>query len=311
MAWRFISGGSLWADWMHSRYIKQDNFWTCSTDNNHSITFKTILRHRRVLKSAIRRVLKDGSSTDLWQDPWLDRRSLLDIRGAPTHQEDRRGLTCSRIIRNGEWRSDSYRFTEELGETIMSTVIDPALPADRWIWEPTDASSKTGEFQFRSCYNLIRRTFPLSPDYEFIWCKGLTRKMQLCVYKLLLGRLLTKDRPSSFGVPVPDPKCVLCCLEPESIKHIFFECAMAWQIWSEQGRVLGVCASEKGIGDIITVIRDSRGRGQDWFRTARVRLAASVWHVWRERNRRIFEGLVTPPVGILHNIEFDVNAIEN
>ncbi|KAJ6793872.1 Uncharacterized protein M6B38_234015 [Iris pallida] len=276
LSWRFISGGSLWADWMHSRYVKQGNFWTCTPDNNHSVTFKTVLRHRGVLKSAIRRVMKDGSGTDLWRDPWIDRRSLLDIRGSPTHQEDRRGLTCSRIIRDGEWRPESYRYTEELGGFIMSAIIDPALPADRWIWEPTGASTGTGEFQFRSCYNLIRRTFPLCSDYEFVWCKGLARKTQLCVYKLLLGRLLTRDRLSSFGVPVPDPKCVLCCLEPESIKHIFFEYNLAWQIWSEQSRVLGVCASGKCIGDIISVIRDSRGRGQDWFRTARVRLAASV-----------------------------------
>ncbi|KAJ6843968.1 uncharacterized protein M6B38_295310 [Iris pallida] len=311
LAWRFISGGSLWADWMHSRYVKQDNFWTCSPDNNHYVTFKSVLRHRGVLKSAIRRVMKDGSGTDLWRDPWIDRRSLLDIRGSPTHTEDRRGLTCSRILRDGEWRPESYRFTEELGGFIMSTVIDPALPADRWIWEPPGASSGSGEFQFRSCYNLIRHTFPLSSDYEFVWCKGLARKMQLCVYKLLLGRLLPRDSLSSFGVLVSDPKCVLCCLEPESIKYIFFECTLAWQIWSEQSRVLGVCASGKYIGDIIPVIRDSRGRGHDWFRTARVRLAAAVWHVWRERNRRIFEGLVTPPVGILHSIEFDVNAMEN
>ncbi|KAJ6835700.1 uncharacterized protein M6B38_330700 [Iris pallida] len=160
LAWRFISGESLWADWMHSRYMKQGSFWTCSTDNNHSVTFKTVLRHRGVLKSAIRRIMKDGSGTDLWRDPWIDRHSLLDIKGAPTHQEDRRGLMCSRIIRDGEWRPDSYRFTEELGGSIMSTIIDPTLPADRWIWEPTGASLGTGEFQFRSCYNLIRHSFP-------------------------------------------------------------------------------------------------------------------------------------------------------
>ncbi|KAJ6839889.1 uncharacterized protein M6B38_312015 [Iris pallida] len=279
LAWRFISGRSLWTDWMYSRYVKQGSFWTCPTDNNHSVTFMTVLRHRGVLKSAIRRVIKDGSGMDLSRNPWIDRRSLLDIRGAPTHQKDRRGLSCSRIIRNREWRLDSYRYTEEQVGSIMPTVIDPTLPADRWIWEPIDASLGMGEFQFRSCYNLIRRTFPLSSDYEFVWCKGLARKMQLCVYKLLLGRLLTRDRLSSFGVPVPDPKCVLYGLEPESIKHTFFEYTLAWQIRSEQSHELGVCTSGNCIGDIITVIRDSRGRGQDWFRTARVRLAASVWHV--------------------------------
>ncbi|KAJ6851627.1 S-norcoclaurine synthase 1-like [Iris pallida] len=35
----------------------------------------------------------------------------------------------------------------------------------------------------------------------------------------------------------------------ESIRHIFFECDLSWQIWSEQSRVLGGCDSGKGVGD--------------------------------------------------------------
>ncbi|KAJ6802698.1 uncharacterized protein M6B38_191110 [Iris pallida] len=131
--------------------------------------------------------------------------------------------------------------------------------------------------------------------------------MQLSAYKLVLGRLLTRDRLLRFGVPVPDPKCVLCETENESIGHLFFQCYVAWSIWAEQSRrYLGGVGRERDFREILKWIGDCRGQEQSWARRARLRLATSVWHVWRERNRRIYEGLSTPPAGILHNIESDV-----
>ncbi|KAJ6834373.1 ubiquitin-fold modifier 1 [Iris pallida] len=101
--------------------------------------------------------------------------------------------------------------------------------------------------------------------------------MQLCVYRLLLGRLLTRDRLISFGIHVPNPKCILCEVDNESMSHLFFECEVSWYIWAEQcHRALGGCDTDRGIGAIIIGIRDRRGRGQIWFKTARLRLTASV-----------------------------------
>ncbi|KAJ6795099.1 Uncharacterized protein M6B38_227070 [Iris pallida] len=307
LAWRFLQGDSLWSAWMTSRYLRGRNFWVCEIDNNFSVSFKHILRNRPVLRTAMRRRMREGGETDLWLDPWISGQSLLEILGPQRDGVAYRGLTCRHIIRGGVWRPEAYRFTAPLGEEIRQVQITPTALSDVWIWAPPGRSEGAGEFRFSSCYDLVRTHFDDIEEYDFVWGKGLARKMQLSAYKLVLGRLLTRDRLLRFGVSVPDPKCVLCETETESIGHLFFQCHVAWSIWAEQSRRhLGGVGRERDFREILKWIGDCRGKEQSWARRARLRLAASVWHVWRERNRRIYEGLSTPLVGILHNIESDV-----
>ncbi|KAJ6822155.1 uncharacterized protein M6B38_389700 [Iris pallida] len=310
MAWRFVQGGSLWAEWMASRYLKGRSFWTCRHDNNFSVTFKTILKCRPKLQSVICRSMRDGASTDLWQDPWVAGRSLLDILGSQFSREATRGLRCSRIIRDGVWVPEAYPFTAQLGEAIRRIDIDTSQPRDMWIWTGTSYPGGASTFSFRSCFELVRVRHALMEDRDFIWAKGIARKMQLCAYRLLLGRLLTRDRLIRCGVHIPDTMCVLCAGEAESMGHLFFECSFSWYIWAVQCGQLGRGAGmARDIRSIISWIRGHRGGETGWTRRAWVRLAASVWHIWRERNRRIFESLVTPARGILHNVEFDVSVM--
>ncbi|KAJ6817592.1 uncharacterized protein M6B38_410995 [Iris pallida] len=310
MAWQFIGGGSLWADWMASRYLRRSNFWTSRIDNNFSVTFKAILKCRPVLQTAICRSMRDGSSTDLWLDPWLGNRSLLEYLGPLHDREASRGLKCSLIIRDGAWRPELYTFTAQLGEEIRTISIDTSQSRDTWNWVGHASSGGPGRFSFKSCYDLVRTRHDRIEDIDFIWGKGISRKMQLCSYRLMLGRLMTRDRLIRFGVPIPDSRCLLCSDVDESMTHLFFECPLAWHIWSEQcRRYLGGAGSVRDIRGILSWIRDRRGMVAGWARQARLRLSATVWHVWRERNRRFFEGLITPPIGILHNIDFDVSVL--
>ncbi|KAJ6835850.1 uncharacterized protein M6B38_329970 [Iris pallida] len=177
MAWKFIKGGSLWADWMTSRYLRRTNFWACRIDNNFSVTFKAILRCRPVLQTAIRRRMKDGSTTDLWRDPWLGSRSLLEILGEQMDREAGRGLTCSRILRDGVWRPEDYPYTAPLAAEIQLIIIDTSLTEDTWSWAGPGTGGGTGKFCFRSCYDLVRIHHAQDEEVAFIWGKGVARKM--------------------------------------------------------------------------------------------------------------------------------------
>ncbi|KAJ6845363.1 uncharacterized protein M6B38_289555 [Iris pallida] len=95
---------------MANIYLRRTNFWAY-IDNNFRVTFKAILRCRSVLQTAICRNMKDGKNTNLWLDPWLGSRSLLEIVGGQLDREAGRGLTCSRIIRDGIWRPEGYPYT--------------------------------------------------------------------------------------------------------------------------------------------------------------------------------------------------------
>ncbi|KAJ6824356.1 uncharacterized protein M6B38_382775 [Iris pallida] len=91
--------------------------------------------------------------------------------------------------------------------------------------------------------------------------KGVARKMQLCAYRLLRGRLMTRDRLLRFGMQIPDAKCVLCNDEDESMGHLFFVCPVTWHIWTEQcAQLRGGVGMDRDIRSILSWIRDHRGR---------------------------------------------------
>ncbi|KAJ6794693.1 Uncharacterized protein M6B38_230205 [Iris pallida] len=134
MAWRFIRGVALGG--MDGKQILKEDQLLGLQDNNFSVTFKAILRCRPVLQTAICRNMKDGTTTDLWLDPWLGSRSLLEILGGQLDREAGRGLTCSRIIRDGVWRPEGYRILLSLPRrfallllTLASMRIPGAGPA--------------------------------------------------------------------------------------------------------------------------------------------------------------------------------------
>ncbi|KAJ6805731.1 uncharacterized protein M6B38_178560 [Iris pallida] len=185
---------------MANRYLRRTNFWACKIDNNFSVTFKAILRCRPVLQTAICRNMKDGKTTDLWLYPWLGSRSLLEILGGQLDREAGRGLTYSRIIRDGIWRPKGYPYIAQLAETIRQITIDDSQHEDSWSWAGPGSGGGSGLFCFRSCYDMVRTHHDRTEEVDFFWGKGIAQKMQLCAYRLLRGRLMTRDRLLRLGM---------------------------------------------------------------------------------------------------------------
>lgn len=65
---------------MRARYLK-DNFWTLKIDYNASTPGKNILKKSEQLKESIERQIALGENTDLWRDPWLNSKCLIDRLG--------------------------------------------------------------------------------------------------------------------------------------------------------------------------------------------------------------------------------------
>ncbi|XP_019231679.1 PREDICTED: uncharacterized protein LOC109212485 [Nicotiana attenuata] len=102
------------------------------------------------------------------------------------------------------------------------------------------------------------------------------------------GKLYTKDRLSKWGVKV-DQMCVLCTKENETVQHLFFECSFAAKLW-------GNLLQWQGINRIVYGWNEELAWAEDWVKRQnantelyKMTLAACVYHVWQERNARIFE----------------------
>lgn len=102
----------------------------------------------------------------------------------------------------------------------------------------------------------------------------------------LLGRLSTKDRLRSWGL-LNDSSCVLCNGDLESRSHLFLNCQFASLVWMS---VISKCGLPPHSWDFGSEIdwgsnhcKDSSIRSSIF----KLRLAASVYYIWKERNGRI------------------------
>ena len=109
--------------------------------------------------------------------------------------------------------------------------------------------------------------------------------MSICLLRALQNKLLTRDFLKVIGVTETD-QCVLCHLGLESVEHLFLNTAYVWTL----------CKLKLGLSGQIGSLQEEAHLIQDKFKDKtkstvleKLSLAASVWHIWRERNNRIFQ----------------------
>ena len=119
---------------------------------------------------------------------------------------------------------------------------------------------------------------------------GQIPKFGVCLLRAALGKLPTKARLRRCGIDV-ELRCVLCEGGVEEGDHLFFSCEFAQYLWA-------LCKLRLGVRPMVeTLLEECRFISRHFKRKrrisslARILLGAVVWHTWRERNARIFQGV--------------------
>lgn len=117
-----------------------------------------------------------------------------------------------------------------------------------------------------------------------------------------MGRLHTMDRLYRFGV-VQNSTCVLCSSFEESHDHLFFECDFAKVIWQSISSMVPIRWPSLSWGVFLRWAVIKLRRIDDPFSAvARIALAASVYFIWYERNRRVFDNCSISTDGVIEEI---------
>ncbi|XP_070006069.1 uncharacterized protein LOC142162817 [Nicotiana tabacum] len=106
------------------------------------------------------------------------------------------------------------------------------------------------------------------------------------------GKLYTKDRLQKRGLQV-DQKCVLCNQANETIQHFFFECTYTKTLWSALLTWQGIRRPVAGWDEELRWAEKKTKRNTAAAKLYKMAVAATVYHVWKERNTRIFQAKVT------------------
>lgn len=136
-----------------------------------------------------------------------------------------------------------------------------------------------------------------------IWHAQAEGKHKFFAWLLVESKLLTVDKLLKRNWPC-NGHCVMCDQAPETEDHLCLHCPFAKEVW---GHV------RTWSGDLITIPDSSKGIEAWWNselqglpqNTRRVKAALmmyTAWNLWKERNRRIFEGKCVQPLRVLRFI---------
>lgn len=142
-----------------------------------------------------------------------------------------------------------------------------------------------------------------------IWFKGNIRKHSCCSWLAIQKGLKTKSLLHSRGI-ISAEACSFCGHTQEDEEHLFIHCSFSSHIWERIAVKFGVGHPRKPT--IVEQMKeflaacDHSKEGNSTL--ASLCFPAFIWHVWRERNNRIFNFCNKPWEAILNEVLNEVRA---
>ncbi|XP_019224489.1 PREDICTED: uncharacterized protein LOC109206154 [Nicotiana attenuata] len=143
------------------------------------------------------------------------------------------------------------------------------------------------KYSIKDVYEAYRGNFPKVPWRRLVCNNNGHPKWKFIIFLALHRRLQTKERIACWA-NLEDMECVLCKKDNEDIDHLLFECSYAQQIWSKLLLWQGIKRAALNRKNEVQWAIENTRRKTAYQETYRMTLACGVYHVWLERNRRIF-----------------------
>ncbi|KAK9733025.1 hypothetical protein RND81_04G038900 [Saponaria officinalis] len=227
--------------------------------------------------------LKEGASCwSVWarcyllrgEDPWLIKGRVGDPRG---------------------WK-DLLSIRDGFFEAVGGVNKDVGL---------LDECSTGKKFFNAKAYNLSAGWTPAPRKIGCIWESLAVPKHRVVCWTAYLKRLATIDLLQYRGFVYVN-RCVLCYSDCESHEHLFFACPYASSVWGSVLVWFGFTRRPWSLSrELEWVLLHCKTR-RPIHRAFRAALLATVYHVWRERNARIFQDRSMEADKLSSRIKFDV-----
>jgi hypothetical protein len=303
MVWRFLNSNSLWSSWMERRYLKGSSFWESSSRLLDSGTWKLMTGLIDIAQSCMRKRIGNGHDTLLWYDPWVKEGRLVDLL---SHDmpiiSDTDKWTVSRLLINSQWCCTIPGLHSVWNFISNVNIYDGK---DDYMW----TEDTSGGFSLKSAWNFIRDQGIEFQFHNLVWFPNSSPKMSCSLLKCLLDRLPTRSRLVSFRI-IDTATCVLCDDGIETRDHLFFECPFSAYIWSLCKLKLKLPSTLLGNMHHEADLLANKFREKDvTYQLSRMALAAAVWHIWKERSRRIFQQQSMHKILVFRRVYEDVTIL--
>jgi hypothetical protein len=251
----------------------------------------------------------NGETSKFWADSWLFGQAPAALAPLLFKLASRKNLTVKEAMANDRWMRGLQRINseEQMDQFVhLWSLIQPiSLSAyrDRISWKLTS----DGSYSSSSAYAIQFCSRLPMPELNSVWSIRVQGKVKFFFWLFLQNRLCTADRLCARGWP-HDDKCILCDQEMESAYHLAFQCPFAKEVWLHfHGDSPAMVQRAVVATEVCSWWDVSRHSGSKEQRLHELPLAIYViWHIWKERGRRIFQNKVATAPGVASLIRADV-----
>ncbi|KAK6126762.1 hypothetical protein DH2020_039507 [Rehmannia glutinosa] len=302
-AWRLVTRpASLLARLLRAKYFPSGDFFNAQLGSRPSWSWRSILESRPIISVGARRLIRSGTTTRIWLDPWLPRSG--NFFAHPLGPINNLSATVSSLIdiEHSSLEGDIIR-------TLFNRIGVPysihaywCLSPDLWCWHP----NKNGKFSVKSAYHTIltscsqlfdiHTSTPSSsspnPVWKKIWSLQVPPRFKLFAWRCSSEALSTVDLLAKHHIFSSD--LFPFCSSAEGVNHIFFYCHFAKMVWN--------CS---GLSEV--VLQFSQSSFSSWYQDVVLHSPPEVRNlfvvlsclIWYHRNKRKFEGAPLDPISVV------------
>nr|XP_016511047.1 PREDICTED: uncharacterized protein LOC107828276 [Nicotiana tabacum] len=173
-------------------------------------------------------------------------------------------------------------------------LVRKIFDARKW-YRNNDLYTELQQFTHADKFIIKKAFMHLIPQYPKVMWKSLNMgpclvlKYQFILWLALRKGFTTVDRLAKWGIQV-SRNCVLCMSDTEEThSHLFFECEYSRQLWSSFLRWTRECSQVRSWEEEVERLTTKRCNNKAHAEVLRWLLAATVYHIWSERNARRFQ----------------------
>lgn len=239
--WRLITQPNLFmCKVLKAKYFPRGGLLNAEAKNHSSWLWRSWIGAKNTLQKGIRYQVGDGKSIKIWDTPWLPSCPNFKPR---TRKPDNCSLTWVSELMTSDgktWNLDLIRriFIKGDAEAILHTPISQLGTRDKLVWNHT----RNGILSVDSAYQWItNQQMPDKPEsstcvakernmWRRLWSMNIKGKIKHFLWRAYHNILPTGNRLLQKGLQI-DAICKCCGEGPETIEHLFFDCAKSQIIW--------------------------------------------------------------------------------
>nr|GEW52257.1 transcription factor VOZ1-like isoform X1 [Tanacetum cinerariifolium] len=265
---KIIFKGFLWNQGDLQKADKKDSLW---------------VRWINVVRLKGRSVWEiEKQSNDSWM--W---KSLLDMREATRkHMQYKVGNeSLADCVNDNGWKWAKDWFTRYPILNKYSVPVFNAADEDKMMW--CSINRRTREFSSSQAWKDFRTSNEEMKWWKVIWFSQNVPRQAFVLWMASKGKLVTQDKLSKW-YPGHNRKCSLCLQVEDSHKHLFFECEYSKIVW-EKMQMMANVENLKNLDECMTKLSSLPCKNSIWSIVRRLCIADTVYHLWLERNARLFQ----------------------